>query len=80
MFDQSEIKDEIFANNADLRGRYFHLCFPSKLISTLKGKNLLLLEQILPFKVDPFGRFVKQEITNVCLPLSGYSLFCKFKV
>ena len=32
----------------------FHFCLPCQLGSTLKGKNLLLEEQILPFRVDPF--------------------------
>ena len=32
---------------------HFHFCFPSMQVSTLKGKNLLLQEQILSYKSRP---------------------------
>ena len=32
---------------------YLHICFPSQEGFTLKGKNLLLLEQIHPFESKP---------------------------
>ena len=47
------------------------ICFPSQEGFTLKGKNLLLLEQILSFKSkSKFGRAMSaREVTKV-VPLS----------
>ena len=47
--------------------RRFHYrsCFPSQRGSTLTGKNLLLLKQILPFKSRPyFGRVSSSREAN----------------
>ena len=42
-----------------------HICFPSEEGLTLKGKNLLLLEQILSFKSKPqFGRAISDREAN----------------
>ena len=49
------LKKKIKGNSKTLResNYHFHLCLPSPWGSTLKGKNLLLQEQILSFKSRP---------------------------
>ena len=43
---------------------FIHFCHPSQMVSTFKGKNLLLKEQILTFKCRPlFGKVLSPSLS-----------------
>lgn len=52
-------------------------CNPYKMESTLKGKNLLLVEQTLPLKVYPRQNEAKMKMVRVVSPLNVHIHFLK---